>query len=421
VPAAFGASASGTRPPRRLLQGPGVPAPAGGRIRSYRYSGPYHWLSPGKPLDRQLGNFQDAVGDLYPGEGIQLDCEQAGLDAAFIATAWELLGGAYGERAGRRLHGPLLHGRHQRTPVIDDLPAHIEWWLAWYGPARSRSSPPASPASRSCGSGVAAKKASRSRCCATAGRLEPDHRPGRPRPLLRPRARPCRRLSLRLRPPPQPFRPPSPPRGPSCPRRTTCPSVSARYSSRPPAPTVPRPAPSTSPTAAASSSAASTGPAPRPARCADELADARYQLHMAGYPAEAIDGPPTPSRSGVRLRPRSEPVGSRAVLVLTSPQGRASARSSAQSSRSRTSLRAGATAAKCAYASSTTQDERRQTPHSPARQPSSTASSPRTPGSHDEWTSSKPSSQRPASTALRWPGCGNRSGNCSPGRRDART
>jgi hypothetical protein len=102
--------------------------------RSYRYSGMYHWLSPGKPLDRQLGNFQDAVGDLYPGEGIQLDSEQAGLDAAFIATAWEYWAAAYGEKRVGVYTGRYFTGGTSRTPVIDDLPAYIEWWLAWYGP-----------------------------------------------------------------------------------------------------------------------------------------------------------------------------------------------------------------------------------------------------------------------------------------------
>lgn len=103
--------------------------------RAYRYSGPYHWLSPGKSLPAQLANFTAAIGDLGPGEGIQLDCEQAGLDASWILDAWTLWASVYGEDRVAVYTGAFFTGGTQRTPIINDLPASIPWWLAWYGPS----------------------------------------------------------------------------------------------------------------------------------------------------------------------------------------------------------------------------------------------------------------------------------------------
>jgi hypothetical protein len=85
----------------KVSEGTGYKDPAFRRRRpaaqQYRSSGGYHWVSPGKDLNRQLGNFGEQIGDLAVGEGIQLDCEQTGLDTAFVETAWNLWAATYGQ------------------------------------------------------------------------------------------------------------------------------------------------------------------------------------------------------------------------------------------------------------------------------------------------------------------------------------
>jgi hypothetical protein len=124
----------------KVSEGTGYKDPAFRRRRpaaqQYRSSGGYHWVSPGKDLNRQLGNFGEQIGDLAVGEGIQLDCEQTGLDTAFVETAWNLWAATYGQDRVCTYMGRFFTGGNGRkTAIIDELPEHILWWLAWYSTA----------------------------------------------------------------------------------------------------------------------------------------------------------------------------------------------------------------------------------------------------------------------------------------------
>jgi hypothetical protein len=105
------------------------------------HRGPYHWLTPGSAVADQFRNFHDHVGDLHPGEVIQLDIEDpAGLPDAKVIECIELWEGAY---PGRVLHYMARwYGRNGdgvHTPVsylVDRMLARFgtafRWWLPWY-------------------------------------------------------------------------------------------------------------------------------------------------------------------------------------------------------------------------------------------------------------------------------------------------
>jgi hypothetical protein len=254
-----------------------------------RYSGPYHWVSPGKALDRQLGNFEDAVGDLAPGEGIQLDCEQAGLDVAFIETAWNYWASSYGGDRVCVYTGRYFTGGTSRVPVIDELPAHIAWWLAWYGPSSFpliTARLPRTPflwqwgggnegvripllGNRRVDSNQIIDQAALDRFCGV-GAPAPGPAPA-PLPL-----------------PPPTYAWALVPEEDDMPVRIGPLLIQATGADGSPPGTV----------YLADGRGIFLrrlhGTGPETGQVADELADARYQLHMAGYPADAIDGPPTP-------------------------------------------------------------------------------------------------------------------------------
>lgn len=92
----------------------------------HRYRGLYHWVSPGVPVTSQLENFVRAVGDLAPGECVQLDCEERPISAAEVLAAWQAWTARY---PGRVIvySGAFLNG-WQALPELVNAP----WWLAWY-------------------------------------------------------------------------------------------------------------------------------------------------------------------------------------------------------------------------------------------------------------------------------------------------
>lgn len=96
----------------------------------FRYRGIYHWLTPGVEIAAQLAHFEAVIGDLRPGEFIQLDEEQSPLSLDECVEACELFSGRY---PGRVAHygGAFFGGYGHVHPRLRPWP----WWLAWYGPS----------------------------------------------------------------------------------------------------------------------------------------------------------------------------------------------------------------------------------------------------------------------------------------------
>lgn len=265
--------------------------------RAYRYSGMYHWVSPGKPLVAQLGNFVAAVGDLAPGEGIQLDCEQVGLDAAFIRTAWTLWASVYGEDRVCVYTGRYFTGATSKTPVIESLPSEIPWWLAWYGPSSFPLIAPRLPRTPfvwQWGGGregvrIPALRMARVDSNQIIDRAALDRFCGLTAPAPPPPGPP-----IVVPPAPQPLPPPTIPWA-SVPEEDDMPNrigplfIQATGADGSPPGTV-----------YLCDGRAMTlrrlhGTGPETGQTADELADVRYQLKTAGYDTAAVDAPPVPA------------------------------------------------------------------------------------------------------------------------------
>jgi GH25 family lysozyme M1 (1,4-beta-N-acetylmuramidase) len=106
-----------------------------------RYRGPYHWLSPTSPVADQLTWFSAHIGDLRPGECIQIDIEDpAGLSDAQVFDAVERWEGRYPGRVlaylGRWYMPYNPTGKRVESYLIDRLLARygadMKWWLPWY-------------------------------------------------------------------------------------------------------------------------------------------------------------------------------------------------------------------------------------------------------------------------------------------------
>lgn len=94
----------------------------------FRYRGMYHWQVPGVSVQSQLAYFVAKVGDLEPGEFIQLDQEENGLTLDACVAACQLWSERYPGRVahygGASFGWPGGHG----NPRLRGWP----WWLASY-------------------------------------------------------------------------------------------------------------------------------------------------------------------------------------------------------------------------------------------------------------------------------------------------
>ncbi len=99
----------------------------------FRWRGLYHWLTVSAPVAAQLAHFRAVVGDLEPGEFIQLDCEESPTSGApriltvdEIAEAWALWNAAYPGRVV--IYGGAMYNGWQNDRRL----VGVAWWLAWY-------------------------------------------------------------------------------------------------------------------------------------------------------------------------------------------------------------------------------------------------------------------------------------------------
>lgn len=106
-----------------------------------RYGGPYHWLQPNHDVGAQFANFVGYVGDLLPGECIQLDIEDpGGLPDALVFDFIDRCEARWPERVivytGRWYMPYNPTGKHVESYLIDRLIARygadLKWWLPWY-------------------------------------------------------------------------------------------------------------------------------------------------------------------------------------------------------------------------------------------------------------------------------------------------
>lgn len=105
-----------------------------------RYGGPYHWLQPNHDVGAQFANFAGYVGDLLPGECIQLDVEDpGGLPDGLVFDFIDLCEARWPGRVivyTGRWYMPYKPGKIVLSYLIDRLIAHygddLKWWLPWY-------------------------------------------------------------------------------------------------------------------------------------------------------------------------------------------------------------------------------------------------------------------------------------------------
>jgi lysozyme len=94
----------------------------------FRYRGIYHWQSPNDPVGAQLAFFRSVVGDLRPGEFIQLDQEQPGLSLDAVVAACAVWSQVYPGRVAHYGGASFGWTGGHAHPRLREWP----WWLAAY-------------------------------------------------------------------------------------------------------------------------------------------------------------------------------------------------------------------------------------------------------------------------------------------------